>query len=209
MKKALLLLLCAATGPASAQMPPIDHSRHRDLATWKVAIAAYSQRHYGDNEWRLRPTCIVLHYTAGRSFPENLVSSSSFVNETPGLASHYVVDGQHIWEILPPTVRCRGTYGINHHAISIEMVAAEANDLLARKQTMDTAARLVVGLLQQFDLKPEAVYSHQQVATMNPSVVPGVYDRVNGRPYDKIDPGAGAMKYILAEVRRQLAKAAP
>jgi hypothetical protein len=207
MKKAIFVLAIAFSGlsAASAQMPAVDRSRERNLATWKPAIAAYSQRHYGNHEWRLHPTCIVLHYTAGRTFPENLASSSSFLNETPGLASHYVVDGEHVWELLPPTVRCRGTYGINHHAVSIEMLAAEANDLMSRKKTMDTAARLVVGLLDEFHLTPNDVYSHEQVATMDTSVVPGVYDRINPGRYDKIDPGKGAMTYILARVRKQMA----
>src|ERR1017187_2120624 len=89
---------------------PIDTSRARDVEAWKPQIAAYSLRHYGQKEWRLEPHCIVLHYTASSSFPWNLVHSTSSLGERPGLASHYVVDGRHIWQILPPQVRSRGAY---------------------------------------------------------------------------------------------------
>jgi hypothetical protein len=193
----LALLL---TGVAAAS-PAIDLSRQRNLRSWEPQIAAYSLRHYGHREWRLNPKCIVLHNTAERGFPENLASSTSFAGESPGLASHFVVDGTHVWQLLPPTVRCRGTYGINQAGISIEMVADNASDLSGRRQTLETTAELVVSLLERFHLRAQDVYSHQQVATMDRSIVPWVEDRENSAPYHKIDPGIGPMRTILRRVR--------
>ena len=181
-----------------ALLESVDRSKARDLEVWKPAIAEYCYHHYGDREWRLDPKCIVLHYTAGKSFPQNLVDTQDFAGEKPGLASHYVVGGQHVWEILPPTVRSRATFGVNHRAISIEMVGADAQDLMEnRQQTLDRAASLVVDLRNKYSIPASETYSHQQVATMDRSLVPWVMDLLKPGPYDKIDPGEGPMRYIL------------
>ena len=201
----ILLILLACSLAVEADPLQIDRSRARDLESWKPQIAAYSQRHYGENEWLLVPRCIVLHYTAGKTFPQNLVDSTEFAGEKPGLASHYVIDGAKVWELLPPNVRSRAAFGINHRAINIEMVAANATDLYGlRRQTMDTCAELVVDLMERFDIPLSEIYSHQQVATMDKNVVPWVLDLVNPEPYDKIDPGEQPMRYIKARIRELL-----
>ncbi|MFN8610764.1 MAG: peptidoglycan recognition family protein [Vulcanimicrobiota bacterium] len=183
--------------------PRYDTSRVRSLESWKRQIAEYSRRHYGEADWRLEPKCIVLHYTAGTTFPWNLVNSPDFAGETPGLASHYVVDGSRIWQVLPPEVRSRGAYGINHRAINIEMVAANASDLYSnRKRTLDTTVGLVRDLLERFHLTARDIYSHQQVAEMNVRVCPWVLDLVNPDPYSKVDPGSASMRYVLERLAR-------
>ena len=199
------LICLALTGVAAAQLPDCDRSKARNLEAWKPQIVEYSRRHYKEAEWRLEPRCVILHYTAGKSFPTNLVESTEFAGETPGLASHYVIDGERRWELLPPNVRSRSAYGINHRSVNIEMIAADATDLYAhRRQTMDTCAALVVALLREFGLSDRDVYSHQQVALMDTRVVPWVLDVVNPAPYDKIDPGLEPMRYILERVREEI-----
>lgn len=183
--------------------PRYDMSRVRPLESWKRQITEYSRRHYGEAEWRLEPKCIVLHYTAGRSFPWNLVNDPTFAGEAPGLASHYVVDGPRIWQLLPPEVRSRGAYGINHRAINIEMVAADGSDLYNnRKSTLDTTVGLVRDLLERFHLTRKDIYSHQQVAEMDTRVCPWVLDLVNPDPYSKVDPGTASMRYVLDKLAR-------
>ena len=180
--------------------PPIRHDRQRDLVDWKQDIANYSGQHYGESRWQLEPTCIVLHYTAGTSFPWNLVNSQSFAGERPGLASHYVIDGNNIWQILPTNVRSRGAYGINHRAINIEMVAADANDLSYRTETLESCARLVAYLSGQYGIPLSKIYSHQQVGSMNRQTVPEALDLIDSRPYSKIDPGENNMKTVKRRV---------
>lgn len=200
--RVFLLLLVVLSQVVVAQ-PRYDTSRARPLESWKRQIAEYSRRHYGEADWRLQPRCIVLHYTAGTSFPWNLVNTPDFAGEAPGLASHYVVEGGKIWQLIPPDVRSRGAYGINHRAINIEMVAANANDLMSnRKRTLDTTAGLVRDLLERFHLTLKDVYSHQQVAEMNTRICPWVLDLVNGEPYGKVDPGAAPMRYVLDKLAR-------
>jgi hypothetical protein len=203
---ALLGQICAAPSTGSFLRLnqagiQVDLSRSRPLQTWKPQIQAYSMRHYGEARWHLVPRCIVLHYTASSSFPWNLVQSGNFAGEAPGLASHYVVDGLKVWQILPPTVRSRGAYGINHRALNIEMVALDQADLARnRKKTLESTARLVADLASRFKIPLEEVYSHEEVATMDPSCVPWVLDLVNPGPYDKIDPGRANMAKIRARV---------
>jgi N-acetyl-anhydromuramyl-L-alanine amidase AmpD len=199
-----LFCLVACSLPGWGELPAYDQSRARPLDAWKPQIAEYSRRHYGEAQWQLKPRCIVLHYTAGASFPWNLVRSRDFAGETPGLASHYVVENAKIYQLLPPTVRSRAAFGINHRAINIEMVGADESDMMARRtQTMNTAARLVVDLMREFSIPLEEIYSHEQVATMDKAVVPWVLDLVNPAPYHKLDPGEGPMEYILQRVRSQ------
>lgn len=194
----LLLALLAAIGSQAGGEPlKIDHSRARPLESWKKQITAYSQRHYAEKTWQLQPTCIVLHYTAMDSFPWNLVRDSSFKEEAPGLASHYVIDGEKIWQILPPTVRSRGAYAINHRAINIEMMARDSSDLASKTKTLESCRRLCKKLMEDFTIPKNRIYSHQQVATMNRKLVPEVLDLVNGAPYHKIDPGEENMNTIL------------
>ena len=125
------------------------------------------------------------------------MDTSSFAGETPGLAVHYVVDGDKIWEILPPNVRSRGCYGINHRGINIEMVAMDAQDLAGRTKTLQTTARLTQHLMKKFSIPKKKIYSHQDVSLMDPARVPEVKDLVDGTPYYKIDPGPANMQTVL------------
>ncbi|MBM3465156.1 MAG: N-acetylmuramoyl-L-alanine amidase [Armatimonadetes bacterium] len=186
------------TAAAFAQdLPVIRTDRARPLEPWKKDITAYSKRHYGEATWKLEPVCIVLHYTAGKQFPWNLVKTDSFADEKPGLASHYVIDGADVWEIIPPNVRSRGAYGINHRAINIEMVAANATDLSRRPQTLASCVSLVRWLMSQYDIPRSKIYSHEDVSKMNPARVPEVKDLINPGPYGKTDPGQGNLKWVL------------
>ena len=193
----LLLFALLALGSAQAEPLKFDRSRARPLSSWKPQITQYSERHYGESTWELQPTCIVLHYTAMANFPWNLVRDGSFNGETPGLACHYVIDGDKIWEILPPEVRSRGAYGINHRAINIEMMALDEHDLATKTKTLATCHKLVKQLMGDYGIEKTHIYSHEQVATMNRKKVPEALDLVNGGPYDKIDPGEANMATIL------------
>lgn len=196
-----LSLFCT---PAVACELPLKLERQRELASWKPQIAAYSQRHYAENTWELKPSVIVLHYTVSKGFPWNLVNTADFAGETPGLAVHYVVEGSAIWQLLPPNVRSRGAYGINHRAINIEMVAMDAADLARKPETLQAAARLTACLMQTYQIPLSKVYSHEQVSKMDSELTPEVLDRVDGRPYHKIDPGEGNMQTLKHLIEKAL-----
>jgi hypothetical protein len=183
----------------------IDTSRARDVETWKPGIAAYSARHYGEDTWELTPIAIVLHYTAGTSFPWNLVESDSYSGEGPGLGCHFVAQEDRVWELLPDNVRGRCAYGANHRSVSIEMVAQDGSDLVRnRKQTMRNAAVVVTKLMKKHNIPITSIYSHEQIDTFDGSI-PWVFDLVRGSGSGKVDPGEAAMEFMLAEVERLLA----
>ena len=196
-----IFLLFTLFTTAQAELE-IDESRSRDLEAWKPQIAKYSKWHYGEAEWRLDPKVLVLHYTVSKGFPWNLVTTDTFKNEAPGLAVHYVVDGEKIWRILPDNVRTRGCYAINHVAINIEMVAMDADDLAKRKATLKTCALLCQELMKRHNIGIDKIYSHQQVGRMDRSETPEALDLVKSTPYHKIDPGPENMKTILGYLRK-------
>lgn len=191
------LALMALCGTGMADDFKLDRSRARNLSSWKPLVQAYSERHYGESTWQLNPTCIVLHYTVTKGFPWNLVNTHSFKGETPGLAVHYVIKGNKVWEILPPDVRSRGAYGINHRAINIEMVAMDADDLATKPETLKTCQELCKLLMKRYAIEKSHIYGHEDVATMDRKRVPEALDLVRGGPYHKIDPGEQNMKRIL------------
>ncbi len=175
----------------------IDYSHGRDLAAWLPDIEKYSARHYGEPTWRLAPKALVLHYTAGKHFPDELVTSKDVDGERPGLSVHYVVDGQRIWQILPPNVRTRGAYGFNHRGINIEMVASDGEDLFQNRQsTLQTTVALARVLMRRYDIPLTRVYGHSDVATMDPFHVPEVLDLIDAKPYDRTDPGEQNLNWI-------------
>ncbi|PIQ25091.1 MAG: hypothetical protein COW02_12805 [Comamonadaceae bacterium CG12_big_fil_rev_8_21_14_0_65_59_15] len=203
-------LMQTAQSPASQVKTPdykacgleVRLDRARPLADWKKTIAGYSERHYAEKTWELKPQALVMHYTAGEGFPWNLVNSKDFAGETPGLASHYVVDGETIWEVLPPFVRSRATYGINHRALSIEMVARDAQDLAHRPSTLKSATRLASCLMRFYQIPEQKLYSHQAVSRMNPAEIPEVKDLIDAHPYHKVDPGENNMATIRKGLRQ-------
>lgn len=201
---AALALLALLPALADTSLPDyaacglkVETDRKRDLNTWKPLIADYSARHYGEKQWQLDPKAIVLHYTVSKTFPMNLINTADFAGETPGLAVHYVVDGKRIWELLPPNVRSRGAYGINHRGINIEMVAMDAKDLALRGDTLRTSAQLTHCLMKTYNLGTNKVYSHEDVSKMNPKLIPEVKDLLHPEPYHKIDPGSANMQTIF------------
>ncbi len=193
----VMVTLLSLSGSASSEPLTIDKSLARPLDQWKPQITQYSARHYGEPTWELKPTAIVLHYTAMPDFPWNLVKSEEFAGEPPGLASHYVVDGTKVWQLLPTNVRSRACYGMNHRAINIEMMALDAEDLAGKKATLETCIRLCRELMDKYGIPKSKIYSHEDVSKMDRALVPEVLDLVRGEPYHKIDPGVQNMKTIL------------
>ena len=157
----------------SAAPKPSIRSDHIDYGgTRKAQMAAYSNRHYGKREWRLRnPKAIVLHFTATDSYGSvwsTFQSNAPNVGEKPGVCSQYVIeqDGT-IDELVPPTIRCRHTIGLNHVALGIEMVQATGQgahwadqQILDRRRQAGAAVRLVRWLQDRYDIPTGEVIGH-------------------------------------------------
>ena len=135
-------------------------------------MAAYSRRHYGKREWRLRdPDAIVLHFTASDSYSSvwsTFDSNAPNLGETPGVCSQYVIKQRGtIAELVPPRIRCRHTIGLNHRSIGIEMVQATGRgprwadrQILSRRPQIRSALRLVAWLQARFEIRTGDVIGH-------------------------------------------------
>lgn len=162
-----------AREPARATGRPAIRGDHVDYgAARRAQMAAYSERHYGNRQWRLRrPRVIVLHFTATdsyRSVWSTFDSNAPSLGERPGVCAHYVVeqDGT-VDELVPPRIRCRHTIGLNHVAIGIEMVQATGRgahwadrQILGRRRQIGHALRLVRWLQSRYAIPTREVIGH-------------------------------------------------
>ena len=147
-----------------------DHLRFG--ATRKAETAAYAARHYGERTARLRPTMIVLHYSESDTYASVrslFEADQPSRGEAPGTCAHYVVeqDGT-IHELVPPSLICRHTVGLNHVAIGIEFVQAShghgprwsSQQVLARPAQAAAGVALVETLQRRFAIPDQAVIGH-------------------------------------------------
>ncbi len=144
---------------------PYGHKRKRQMA-------AYSKRHYGKREWRLRdPKVIVLHFTAGPSYQsawQAFASNAPNMGELPGACSHFVVDKDgRIYRTVPRSIRCRHAIGLNYTAVGVEMVQEAGSgshwadrQILHRRPQIHRALRLVGWLKQRLGIKMRNVIGH-------------------------------------------------
>jgi hypothetical protein len=168
----------AAAGPRAEQrgprlkQPPIKRDPIPYGHQRKRQMAAYSRRHYGEREWRLRdPKVIVLHFTAGPSYRsawQAFASNAPNLGELPGTCAHFVVDkGGRIYRTVPRSVRCRHAIGLNHTAVGIEMVQEAGSgshwadrQILHRGSQVHRVLRLVGWLKQRLGIKMRNIIGH-------------------------------------------------
>lgn len=141
-------------------------------------MAEYSLRHYGIHSSALVPKTIVLHFTENDSYPStrNIFAANApapgpggSAAEPPGTCSHYVVDQDgSIYEIVPPTLQCRHTIGLNRWAIGIELIQAThgnsshwaCQQILNRPAQVNAARDLVLMLQKRFAIETRDVIGH-------------------------------------------------
>lgn len=153
--------------PAARHRRPHPYPRGRKRQT-----AAYSWRHYGVARWRLRkPRVIVLHFTGGNRYISawnHFASNAPARGELPGVCTHYIAgrDGV-LHEVVPPTIRCRHTIGLNHVSIGIEMVQRlgrgshwAARRVLRRRRQIRPVLRLVLWRQRRCGIRARDVIGH-------------------------------------------------
>lgn len=113
----------------------------------------------------------VLHYTDGGTAAgarNTFTADTINLGELPGTCSHYLVDKDGtVLELVPPTVRCGHTIGLNDVAIWIEMVQEGGSgpgwadrQILDRPAQMASALALVRSLQSQFGIATSNVIGH-------------------------------------------------
>jgi len=138
----------------------------------KAETASYAKRHYGVASWHLRPSMVVLHFTetttmssARNTFAQDVPNTG----ELPGTCAHFIVDQDgRVYAIVPVTVLCRHTIGLNDKAIGIEMVQSTSGNsahwadqqILGRRAQITSVLRLVHQLQAQWGIPTSRVIGH-------------------------------------------------
>jgi N-acetylmuramoyl-L-alanine amidase len=160
---AAVALVAGPPKPAIAQKPiPFGAQRRAEMA-------AYSKRHYGTARWRLtNPKVIVEHYTVSDTFASAYNTFApdhpdSELHELPGTCAHFVIDKDGtIYQLVPLTVRCRHTVGLNYTAIGIEHVGRSAAGVLGDRRQIAASLKLTRWLMARFHISRKNVIGHAE-----------------------------------------------
>ncbi|MDX6481346.1 MAG: hypothetical protein QOG85_1856 [Gaiellaceae bacterium] len=162
---ALALSLVAFVAPPKPHIvwKPIPFGAHR-----KAEMAAYAQRHYGIHSWVLHSHVIVEHYTGGESFSAawNAFAANRpdpELGELPGTCAHFIV-GKHgtIYQLVPLSIMCRHTVGLNYVAIGIEHVGTSDREILNDKPQIRASLALTAWLHWRFHIRIRDVIGHNE-----------------------------------------------
>lgn len=163
---------------------------------WQEEYRVHFQRLYHDPRVTFRPTMIVMHYTVT---PDAQSVWNGFVRGTrmsqgdygnnfghPSVQLMVDVDGS-VLQLLPLDHRCTGAYGVDHVALSIEMVAMNEPELLSRRKQVLSSFHLVRSLMEKFDIPASRVIAHYEVSAGR-SVVPEYTDYADSKVPDRYPP---------------------
>ena len=167
---AALLVALALLAPATAPpKPPIVSKPIPFGAQRKAETAAYARRHYGLDTWRLdNPRVIVEHYTASESFSSAYSTFASDtpdseLHELPGTCAHFVVDTDGtIYQLVPTSIVCRHTVGLNYTAIGIEHVGTSDAQILANPRQLRASLALTAWLMARYGIQLRNVIGHNE-----------------------------------------------
>ncbi|HEY2570096.1 MAG TPA: N-acetylmuramoyl-L-alanine amidase [Solirubrobacteraceae bacterium] len=160
----------AAGGPAATSLRPrirqwpipFGRARTREMA-------AYSLRHYGEDTYVLsHPKVIVEHYTETATAQEAYntfaadVPDSEF-HELPNTCAHFLVERSgRIDQLVPLSVRCRHTTGLNWTAIGIENVGLSDGEILGDRAQIAASLALTRWLRCTYAIALKNVIGHNE-----------------------------------------------
>ncbi len=160
---AVMALARAIAPPRVVSKPiPYDAARRADMR-------AYARRHYGIDDYHLRrPRVIVEHYTVTDTFQpvyDTFAPNQPDVElgELPGVCSHYVIDRDGtIYRLVPTTIMCRHTVGLNYTAIGIEHVGRSDAQVLGNRRQLAASLRLTRMLQGRYAIATRNVIGHNE-----------------------------------------------
>src|SRR3954471_23494855 len=164
-----MLAVLAATLAVAAPMPAIVQKPIPFGAKRKQEMAAYAKRHYGIDSYRLRdPKVIVEHYTVTSTFQQTFNTFApdnpdSELKELPGTCAHYVIDRDGtIYQLVPRSIMCRHTVGLNYTAIGIEHVGFSDAEILRNARQLAASLRLTRWLRCRYRIGVDNVIGHAE-----------------------------------------------
>lgn len=177
-----------------------------DYVNWENEHLRYLSRTYGVDSLKFQPSMIVMHYTVVPTAEETYA-----VLQRRRVSVHFLIDRDgSVYQLLPLDRRCNGAYGVNHKALSIEMVATTEPDLLSRPFQVFQSFCLVRQLMEAYNIKLEKVVGHNEVG-QGVSRVPDyldLHDRYSPTKYPpsskRTDPGERYMTYLRSFLSLEL-----
>jgi hypothetical protein len=171
---ALAALTFGSPGPArpagtTSPRPPIVQRLIPFGPKRKREMAAYSERHYGQRQWRLRhPRVIVEHVAEAGSVGAVYATFAPDVpdvelHELPNVCAHFVIGSSgRIYQLVNLRTRCRHTVGLNWTAIGIEHVGYRDADVLGNRRQLQASLRLTHWLRCRFGIGLRDVIGHNE-----------------------------------------------
>jgi N-acetylmuramoyl-L-alanine amidase len=172
-------LAVSSTGPASASRPvaatasisrppivdhPIPFGPKR-----KREMAAYSERHYGQHEWRLRNPQVIVEHMAQTGTAAAVYNTFApdvadvELGELPNVCSHFVISPSgRIFKLVNLRTRCRHTVGLNWTAIGIEHAGYGDGDVLGNRRQLRASLWLTQYLRCRFQIGLGDVIGHNE-----------------------------------------------
>jgi N-acetylmuramoyl-L-alanine amidase len=174
---------------ASISRPPIVSRPIPFGPKRKREMAAYSKRHYGKAEWRLRrPRVIVEHMSQAGSAAAVFNTFAPDVpdvelGELPNVCAHFVVDRSgRILRLVNLRTRCRHTVGLNWTAIGIEHVGYGDGDVLGNGRQLRASLWLTQWLRCKFAIRLRDLIGHNESlrSPYHHELVPGLRRQTHG-----------------------------
>lgn len=170
---------------------------------WEQKDRAYFQRIYGESRLTLDPSMIVMHYTV---IPTAEDTYNALYRKR--VTVHYMIDTDGtVYRLLPAARRCSGAYGVDHRALSIEMVARTESDLLSRTRQVFSSFCLVRHLMERHGIEAGQVVGHYEVGEGRRRVpqYTDLHDHVYPDRYPpgeaRFDPGPKYMGWLRTYLR--------
>jgi beta-N-acetylhexosaminidase len=152
--------------------PPIVWDPIPFGAERKAQMAAYAERHYGIDSYRLiDPHVIVIHYTETPDFQSTYNTFAPDVpdpelHELPNVCAHFVIDQYGvIHQLVALGIMCRHTVGLNWTAIGIEHVGYSDQQVLDDPRQMAASLELVRWLRCRYHIPISDVIGHNESLT--------------------------------------------
>jgi beta-N-acetylhexosaminidase len=165
----MLAALVALFAALAAPQPTIVQKPIPFGAERKAEMRAYAKRHYGIDSYRLRdPQVIVEHYTVTSTFQQTFNTFApdtpdAELGELPGTCAHYVIDTDGtIYQLVPRSIMCRHTVGLNYTAIGIEHVGSSDRQVLGNAKQMAASLRLTRWLRCRYGIGVDNVIGHAE-----------------------------------------------
>ena len=135
----------------------------------KAEMTAYAERHYGLHTYRLiDPHVIVIHFTETPDFQSTYNTFApdtpdSELHELPNTCAHFVIDRDGtIHQLVPLSIMCRHTVGLNWTAIGIEHVGYSDAQVLDNPRELGASLALVHWLRCRFHISVDNVIGHNE-----------------------------------------------